>query len=213
MVETNTDGDRNKVISNYHGFMWDTHAKRQYDGSLAAVVSPNEAPVAHGIEPVDATFTSTDTTIGKLISDNMAKNWNDHINVDADPHSQYILQDGSENFADGVGYSSALTIADINTNDFTTKKMLQDYAYGQSIITGDWTDNLDGTYSYQVYHNLGVDYPMVVLWQTGGGSQSIVMPAEVNRIDSWNIEIVVSDISYSHWVRIWYSNQTIAPLP
>ena len=114
--ELSTDGNRSKLVSDYMAYMWDYHTKRQWNGTDASVVNPNQAPDVHGILSVDETDTNTDKN--RLVSNFLAKGWEDHVaNVIADPHPQYMSLNGSDTFIGATGYENGilLTVTGIST--------------------------------------------------------------------------------------------------
>lgn len=148
-------GVRNKVISNYQGFLWDMHAKRQYDGSLSLTVAPNEAPTAHGIvsgTPQPVSYSGYyggqgDTVMNRLTSDDLIYQSDSHIrDQGADHHSQYALVSGGESlgyrsFYGPIGYTIASgldSLSDITSYDFVTKGMLDGVRHTQTILSSDW---------------------------------------------------------------------------
>jgi len=55
---SSTATDRNKVMSNYQGYLWDTHTRTLWDGSTPTIFPEAAAVTAHGIVPV--TISGTD---------------------------------------------------------------------------------------------------------------------------------------------------------
>ena len=217
VVETNTDGDRNKVISNYQGFLWDTHAKRQYDGSLAAVVNPNEAPVAHGIAYVDETDSNVEKN--KLVSNLLAKGWEDHTNnVVIDAHPQYPLADAS-----GTQFTGKITGLSTISADVATTLITKDYVddmeqvaiiepssnpqgrplggeWVGGVFYNYWTDIGGGLFKAEFPHGVQTQYPVVVVWESG--INEMVSPEKVFRIDVDTTEITLGLDGY-HVVRVF----------
>lgn len=209
-----TDGDLSKLLSNYLGRTWETHTRTLWDDTVDITNIPD---TVHGIDTVDETdAVDTGTPKNKLVSNTLAKSWTDHLSDATDPHPQYMPIAGDtgtypNNFTGEVGYSWNAVFSEIGTNDFITKSMLNEFTYGYTITQGEWSDNSDGTYSFTVNHNLGVSYPIVVLWEIVDGG-IVVQPEEIRRLNDHNTVITVSDITNQFWVRIWYQNDAIPPL-
>ncbi len=211
--ETDTSSSRNKVLSNYQGYIWDYHAKKLWDGSNSTITHPNQLEDVHGIEQVDATITGTEKN--KLISNTLAKGWEDHKNniTGSSDHPQFSLINGTRKYTAEAGYASvgAVNYNTMSSTSFVTKQMLGLFEASATILPGDWTNNLNGTYTYTFNHNLGINHPLIVLWEFVGGG-IIVQPDEIVSIDPWNIDITVADITNNFFVRVWYQNSTIDPL-
>ncbi len=156
----------------------------------------------HGIEFVDVT--STDTEKNRLVSNSLAKSWYDHTDetnqaVANTDHPQFPLLDGTRDFTSdihGVSTTGGSTGTTLVTKDYVDSRR-----YTESIDSTDWTDNLDGTYSYTVLHNLGVDYPVVMLWDTSVLPEEVVQSADIKSIDTNTTEITVTS-NVNHFVRI-----------
>lgn len=131
----------------------------------------------HGIDLVDVA--DTDTELNRLVSNQLGKQWHDHrTNVALDEHTQYSLVNGTRNYTAGVGYSNGTIVNSILPDDFITKAYYDDKRYTETIDTGSWSDNGDGTWNYSVTHNLGVAWPMVILWDTE--NNEVIVPHNIS---------------------------------
>lgn len=191
----------NKLVSNIMGNNWETHSNTKYDPisndwrfyysddptNLLDVDIAGGPGNPHGIEFID--LTSTDTEINKLISNSMGKKWEDHITGVTDDHLIYSRVDGLRDYTARVGYiSNLITFDSLGPNDFITKDMLQSQSFYQDMPQGSWTNNGDGTYTYQVVHQLGSFYPFVIVWSGGEVIQPMSIVSISNDITAITVE-------------------------
>ncbi len=201
----------NKLVSNVMGNSWSTHTNTIYDeffgwgfsldgGLLSDASGAGGQGNPHGIGFVDTSSTSTDINV--LVSNALAKQWHDHRTTTSDEHSIYSKVNGARNYTAGVGYSNSTIINTIGQNDFVTKSYIEGGKYTESIEVVDWIDNGDGTYSYSVVHNLGIDCPIVILWNTTFNlgvitAAEVVEPENITWIsDDVTLITVTSDVDY-----------------
>jgi len=172
-----SDGLRNKVVSNQIAYIWDQHAKRQWDGVDEYVTPGYASTPMHGIESINPASITTDTQMNKLVSDNYVKQWVDHVDETnqtpgTDDHPQFALLEGRDfagfngyrPFSGLIGYSDSTIVNSAGVDDFVTRGYVDGRKYDELITV--WTPVGDGTYTANVTHSLGVDFPMVILWAT-----------------------------------------------
>jgi len=203
----------NKLIKNVNGNNWESHSNTIFNSiedwifniessSFERVDVVGGPGKPHGIDVIDITDTNTDRN--KLISNSLGKRWWDHVtDPNVDDHHIYSHVDGTRDYTAPVGYLSAITYNSLSGTDFITKSMIEGRSFGMTIQPANWSLNTDGSYGYVVQHNLGVDFPNVILWETTSSPVTgvVVQPIKITRISSDSIEIRVSD-AIQHFVRI-----------
>ena len=205
--ELQEDGDLNKVYNNYMGRLLDDHARYQWDGTPDNTTLNGALPErVHGIEQVDETQAVPTVDKNKLVSNSLSKSWTDHLSDATDPHPQYMPVTGDtgtypNNFTGLVGYSSGTIVNGAGVDDFITKAYVDNHRYSVSLSAIGWTDNGDGTYYKTVTHNLGVSYPMVIVWRTFGTPDQVVQPEAIEHINTNSIKITVSTVE-EFFVRV-----------
>ena len=197
----------NRLVSNILANNWETHANTIWDVTFgwgfSVAGGPFEAATEdpHGIKLVDITSVTTDRNV--LISNSLAKGWEDHRTnetISSADHTQFSHLTGDRPYVNVIGYVDSTIVGSAGVNDFITRGYIDDHGYNETIGTGDWTNNGDGTYSYNVSHMLGVDYPMVILWELTGNT--VVQPETILRATADVITITVTDISSNYYVRV-----------
>ena len=214
--DTDTDNTaRNKLVNNIMGHNWESHSNTYYDSVTNAFrftmltgdyevtdVTQGAPGNPHGIDVIDVTDTNTDNN--KLVSNAFGKRLWDHVtDPNVDDHHIYSHVDGTRDYTAPVGYLSAITYNSLSGTDFVTKSMVEGRSFGMTIQPANWSLNTDGSYGYVVQHNLGIDFPNVILWETTSSPITgiVVQPIKITRISSDSIEIRVSE-SIQHFVRI-----------
>lgn len=194
----------NKLVSNVLANNWESHSSTYYNtatNSWYYTIAGGPVTVAngvganpgnpHGIEFVNTS--STDTETNKLISNVLANQWHHHrtntTNGSTD-HPQFSLLTGARDYTNPVGYSSSTIVLSAGANDFITKAYVDGKSFTKDILVADWTNNGDGTYSYQVVHGLTESFPVVMVWDYV--NNTVIQPVSIDKISTSTTEITMT---------------------
>jgi len=201
-VNTDSSDDViNKLISNYQGHTWELHSRTMYNGDVSTAISPNLPTSVHGIEQVDLSDTVS-ITKNKLVSNQMARLWNDHANdVTVNPHPQYVAIDGSTSFTEPVGYADSSIIYSASPDDFVTLSYVDNKRYVEYIPSLSFMyDAITKSYYYDIVHGTNTQCPIIQCWDNST-SYSIV-PVGYKCINDDTVRVFMYTNTISLLVRV-----------
>lgn len=198
MVDTTSnDNVYNRVISNRLGYQWESHKNYIFES-----LSPSELEnSAHDLQPVNVM--SNDGIYNKLISNANGYEWENHKIYTFTSESESLSGTG----AHGLEPVNFQTIEEDHGvyKRIVSNKIIYDI-YNSTLtysITGGWTDEGGGVYSYNIIHNMNCDFPSVTCWNIN--TRKIYTPLEVESIDENTLKIT-SDSNTLQLVTKIFSN-------
>jgi hypothetical protein len=192
------DTTGNKLITNQIGWLWEQHRL-----STTASYHPS-AGLPHGIDEVDET--SLTTNKNKLVSNELMYYLQDSIDTnlahsdDRDDTLQSNITSGDETLQNNLTAGDVVLQYNITAGDEDLQSNIDDLSNTIGLMvsdifpitTGDWSDNNDGTYSYTITHDFGVNYPMVTVWNTS--TKVVENMASIDEVDVNNTKITSSEV-------------------
>jgi len=217
--ELDLDKTRNKTVSNYLAFGWESHVL-------------NDSHIAHGIEEADPDLTD-DTSKNKLVSNIWVDNWNSHVNSTpttelsggphgfgtldlSDPPSNIYLFDRIISHYQGNKWDGHVendygdsphnieqvdeTSYDTTKNKLVSNDLIRRFYSDRASIEkfiytiDDWTLRSDGDYDVIVSHEEYDHFPQVTIWDIS--EREIIYPTDIISENEYNVRIINEEPIY-----------------
>ena len=184
---------KNKVISNYLGWKWDTHADQD-------AREDNALPI-HGFELVRPT--EPNDIPNKVITNRMGWTWDQHEQSTVE---NYNLSGGYHPPHGLVPYTPGSNDTEWNVvvNDWTITNLYNLISESKAglfdIGAPDWALNVDGDYEYQLVHSLDIEFPDVTCYNSI--TNKMIKTAEIHYVDSNTVTITIDEIAIYMKVRV-----------
>ena len=189
--------EKDKTVSNRLANIWNEHANHD--------VVVHGFPV-HGMVQID--ISEADEVYNKIPCNKNGFDWENHRNSTVQsfhpsagtPHNLVAYDDTSQDVVYNKVINNLLSYTVRTTREDLNILAASLHSDIWTIVTSNWIDNHDGSYSYTINHNYNVSFLNVTCWDTDTNNISRV--DEIKQIDSNNIRITVYDNTLNLSIRI-----------
>lgn len=219
--ELDTNKTKNKAVSNYLAFNWESHIL-------------NDSHIVHGIEEADPDLTE-DTSKNKLVNNVWVDNWNSHVNSTAtttiglsggphgfgpldfsEPPSNIYLYDRIISYYQGNKWNTHVdknysgsphdieqvdeTSYDATKNKLVSNDLIRSFYNNRASIEKfiynitDWTLRSDGDYDIILSHEKYENFPQVTIWDIT--EKEIIYPSDIISENEYNVRIINEEALY-----------------